>query len=103
MSLAISGMRHQILSANGQRALDLAAKRRRRLHSQQLAAGRQVDEVIVVDDERLQIVTIPRALQQLNRARLWRRRTPHTWAGGENLEGVSAHLRGFEGGVFKRF
>ena len=58
--LAVAGVRNQVFGADRQRTLDLAAKRRGGLQAQRLAAGRQIDQVVVVDDQRKKIVPIAR-------------------------------------------
>jgi hypothetical protein len=48
-------MRYQVFGADEEGAFDLATKRRG-LCAQSFAAGGEVDEVIIVDDQRVEIV-----------------------------------------------
>ena len=51
---------------------------------------RQIDQVVVMDDQRIEVVLFADAGEQLDGAFGRRRRAPHARAGGEDLEGVGA-------------
>ena len=63
LALVVAGMRHQVLGADGDGALELAAERRHRL-ARIFVRRRQVDQVVVVDHQRGEIVLLARAVQQ---------------------------------------
>lgn len=66
MSFAVSRMRHKVFGADSKSPLDLAAKCCNRLRAQRFGAGGKIDEVIVVDHQRVKIVPLSRPVQQLH-------------------------------------
>ena len=67
LSLVISWMRHQKLRADGDAALQLSTKSLHRLRPDDFVCCREIDQIVVVDHQRRQIVLIPRAVQQRDR------------------------------------
>src|SRR5690349_3502079 len=61
------------------------------------------DQVVVVDDERIEIMFFASAREQLYGARDWRRGAPHARARREDLERVGADSDRGERCVFERF
>ena len=61
MALAVARMRHQVFGADRQRPLDFATKRSHRLRAQSFATRSEIDQIIIVDDERIEIVTLANA------------------------------------------
>ena len=57
-------MSHQIFRADRDAALELAAERFDRFGPNNFVGGRQVNQVVVVDHQRRQIVLIARAMQE---------------------------------------
>ena len=96
-------MRHQKLRADGERALDFAAKRGNGSRAQRFVAGGEIDEVIVVDDQREKIVPFARPVEQLHFTFRPDSGTPLARAGRKNLEGVRAGLGGGERRVLEGF
>ena len=67
LSFVISGMRHQKLRANGDGALELSPERLHRLRPDDVVRRRKIDQVVVMDNQRCQIMLFARPVQQRDR------------------------------------
>ena len=95
LAFVIARMRHQVFGADGDGALQFASERLDRLRADALVRRREIDQIVVVDHQRRQIVAFPRALEQDDPGLARSRRLPLPRAGRKNLERVRAQLGGF--------
>ncbi len=102
VAFAVARMRDQILGADEESAFDFTPEGCGGLRTKTFATRSKVNQVVVVDDERPEIVLFTRAGEEFNGARSRRRGAPHARAGGENLERVGADSGGGKGGMFER-
>ena len=81
----------------------LAAKCVDRLGADHRIGASQVDQVVDVDHQRMQIEAFARGLRSdLDFGLAGHGGAPHARAGGKDLEGVRAQIRGLESRSFKR-
>ena len=91
-------MENEILGAQDQRTLDLAAKTGNAFLANLRRLAANVDQVAGVDDQRADVKLGPQLAHPLRLLRVHLRRAPHPRARGEDLEGVRANLpRAFDG------
>ena len=97
-----AGMEHEILGADGVGALQLAAEGVDGFGADHRVERGEVDQVVDVDDQRVEVVAVACGAKQADLVGIGRARAPHAGAGGEDLEGVRAEIGGLAGGTFER-
>ena len=97
-----SGMQHEVLGADVDRAFQLAAEALDRLGADHRIEGRQIHQIVDVDDQRVEVVLLAGGAQSPDLLRVDAAGAPHAGAGGEDLEGVRAELRRGEGRGLER-
>jgi len=95
-------MHNQVFSADHEGALQFAAKGMDGVLADVGRRGRQVDEIVAMNDERCKIVRGAFFCQQLNLQLVGSFGAPHARAGGKDLQGVGADFAGMDGGPFER-
>src|SRR6202790_3239553 len=85
-------MKHQVLGAKSQRALNLTAKGFNTLPADIVSLAAHVDKVAGMDDERADVVLGAQCTHALALLRIDLGGVPHARAGRKNLECVSADL-----------
>ena len=102
MAAVAAGMNHQILGADGDGALQLAAEGIDGFCADYRIERGEVDQIVDVDDERREIKTLARGAEELDLAGVGNAGAPHTGAGGEDLKGVGSQIGGGERRGFER-
>ena len=97
-----AGVRDQVLGADGGGTLELTAEGEDGFRADDRVGRGHIDEVVVVDDERMEVELLARVCEQLAIGHRGRTGAPHAWARREDLEGVRAQFVGFERGLFER-
>src|SRR5580658_1934351 len=92
-------MQDQILGAEGQGPLDLAAKRHHALLAEVLGLAADVNQIASMNDERPDFVLRTKFLHSLALTRIRLGRAPHARARGKDLQGIGADLFGALHGV----
>jgi hypothetical protein len=100
--LVAAGMCDQVLGADQFGALQFTTEGRDRFRANVGIDRSEVDQVVVMNDERPEIELVAHAIKEGAIKRGRRRSAPHTRARGEDLEGVRAEFVGFERGLFQR-
>lgn len=101
LAFVVARMSDQILRADGDGAFEFASESLDRLRTNLFVGGREVDQVVVVNDERREVVLFAGALEKGDGRRRGDRCFPLTRAGGKDLESVRTELGGFERGAFE--
>ena len=102
VTFVVSWMSYQVFRADCDAALQLAAERLDRFRPNHVVGGREVDQIIVVDHQRRQIVLIARAIQQRDRRGSRGGCFPLPRARRKDLERIGAQLRRPQGCAFER-
>ena len=101
VAFVVSRVGDQILRADGHGANQFASKRLDRQLASFFVRRRQVNQVVVVDHERIQVVLLAGLVQQPDGGQARRGRLPLAWTRREYLKCVGAKLRCFERGPFQ--
>jgi hypothetical protein len=102
LAFVIAGVRDQVFGADRVGSYQFATKRFDGSDAGFFVRGGEVDQVIVVDDQRVEVELFARALEELDGGEARDGGFPLPRAGGENLEGVGAEVVRFNGGVLER-
>ena len=94
-----SRMQNQVIRAQGRAAFQLSAKRSDRLPSKLLVAARQIDQIIGMDDERLQVIFLAKPRHRLALKAPKRVRLPLPRACRKNLKCITAQPVGSLSGI----
>lgn len=97
----ISGMRHQVVSANQESTLQFPAESVNRLIAGLGRRRREIDQVTVVDGEWPEIVLLAQFLETLDLHFVGSLGAPHPRTGRKNLEGIRAEFLSLDRRAFQ--
>ena len=100
-SSVIARMQDQVLGADRLGALQFPAECLDRFRPDLRIERCQVNQIVHVDNQRVQVEPLAGGPQQPDLVRVGRPRAPHAWAGGKDLKGVGAQFGGGQCRLFQ--